>query len=60
MRMFFLAKCIQALAVAGVAYALFVGVSEENAMGRELRLMLLGLAVFYLGRFLERRATQQG
>jgi hypothetical protein len=58
-RMFVLAKFIQALGIADVGYALYVGLTEEHGMGRELQLMLLGFAVFYLGRFLERRATPQ-
>ena len=58
--MFFLAKVIQALGVADVGYALFVGLSEEHGMGRELMLMLIGFAVFSLGRVVERRASPQG
>jgi hypothetical protein len=58
--MFFLAKVIQALGVADVGYALFVGVTEEHSMGRELYLMGLGFAIFSLGRYLERRASPQG
>jgi hypothetical protein len=58
-RMFVLAKVIQALGVADVGYALFVGLTEEHAMGRELYLMLLGFAVFSLGRYAERRATNR-
>jgi len=58
--MFFLAKVIQALGVADVGYALFVGLTEEHGMGRELMLMLIGFAVFSLGRMVERRAWPQG
>lgn len=57
--MFVLAKVIQALGVADVGYALFVGLTEPHAMGRELYLMLLGFAVFSLGRYAERRATHR-
>ena len=57
--MFVLAKVIQALGVADVGYALFVGLTEEHAMGRELYLMLLGFAIFSLGRYAERRATNR-
>ena len=55
--MFFLAKVVQAIAVTDVGYALYVGLTEEQAMGRELYLMMFGLALFYLGRFLERWAS---
>jgi hypothetical protein len=58
--MFFIAKVIQALGVADVGYALYVGVTEEHGMGRELLLMMLGFGVFSLGRLVERRATPQG
>lgn len=58
--MFFFAKLIQALGIADVGYALFVGVTQENGMGRELALMMLGFAIFTFGRFLERRAAHQG
>ena len=58
--MFFLAKVIQALGVADVGYALFVGVTEEHSMGRELYLMMLGFAIFSLGRLVERWASSRG
>lgn len=58
--MFLLAKLIQAFGVADVGYALFVGVTEEHGMGRELLLMVVGFAIFSVGRFLERRAAPQG
>lgn len=58
--MFLLAKLVQAIGVADVGYALFVGLTEENAMGRELLLMALGFGVFSLGRFIERRASIRG
>jgi hypothetical protein len=54
---FYLAKCVQALGFADVSYALFVGLTEEHGMGRELKLMVVGAAIFYLGRFLERKAS---
>ncbi len=55
--MFYLAKLIQAIGFADVSYALFVGFTEEHSMGRELTLMLLGAAIFYVGRFLEYKAS---
>ena len=58
--MFLLAKLIQALAVADVGYALYVGLNEDHSMGRELQLMMFGFVIFYIGRFLERRASPQG
>ena len=58
--MFYLAKLMQAFGLADVGYALFVGLTEAHSMGRELRLMALGLGIFYVGRFMERRASVQG
>jgi hypothetical protein len=58
--MFLLAKLVQALGIADVTYALYVGLTEEHSMGRELKLMALGFAIFYVGRLLERRASPQG
>jgi hypothetical protein len=55
--MFYLAKVIQALGFADVSYALYVGLTEEHGMGRELELMCIGAVVFYIGRFLERKAS---
>ena len=55
--MFYLAKLIQAFGFADVSYALFVGFTEEHGMGRELKLMVVGAVIFYLGRVLERRAS---
>jgi len=55
--MFYLAKLIQALGFADVSYALYVGFTEEHSMGRELGLMCIGAAIFYVGRFLEHKAS---
>ena len=55
--MFYLAKLIQAFGFADVSYALFVGVTDEHGMGRELELMLIGAVIFYVGRLLERQAS---
>ena len=56
--MFYLAKMMQAFGIADVGYALFVGLTEAQSMGRELGLMGLGLVVFYLGRFMEHRVAR--
>jgi hypothetical protein len=55
--MFYFAKFIQAIGFADVGYALFVGVTREHAMAAELRLLLIGVGIFYVGRLLERRVT---
>ena len=58
--MFFLAKLVQAIGVLAVAYALYVGVTEEHGMARELQLLAIGMVIFYIGRFLESRASSGG
>ena len=55
--MFYVAKLIQALGFADVSYALFVGLTEEHGMGRELKLMVVGVVIFYIGRVLERKVS---
>jgi len=55
--MFYVAKLIQAFGVVYVSYALFVGFAQENSMGRELKLMMIGAAVFIAGRLLERKVS---
>lgn len=54
---FSLAKLLQAFGFAEVGYALLVGVTEEQGMGKELLLLGVGVLVFSLGRYLEGKAT---
>jgi hypothetical protein len=54
---FYFAKLLQLIGFAHVGYALFVGLTEAHAMTAELRLLMLGVVLFYLGRLLERRAA---
>lgn len=54
---FYLAKLLQALGCADVGYALFIGVTQERGMGKELLLLGIGVLVFSLGRYLEGKAT---
>lgn len=55
--MFYLAKILQALGLADIGYALFVGIMKNSSMAEEIVLSLIGLAVFSLGRALERKAV---
>lgn len=55
--MFYVAKILQALGLADIGYALFVGVMRNSSMAEEIVLMLIGLGVFSLGRALERKVT---
>jgi len=54
---FYVAKLFQLIGFAHVGYALFVGLTQENAMGPELRLLMIGSVVFLVGRLLERKAV---
>lgn len=55
--MFYAAKVFQAIGVADVGYALFVGVARNASMAEEIVLTLIGVGVFSLGRVLERKAA---
>jgi hypothetical protein len=55
--MFYVAKILQALGLADVGYALFVGISKNFSMAEEIVLALIGLGVFSLGRVLERKVA---
>jgi hypothetical protein len=55
--MFYVAKTLQALGLADVGYALFVGITRDFSMAEEIVLTLIGLAVFALGRALERKVA---
>jgi hypothetical protein len=53
--LFYVAKALQAVGIADVGYALFVGVLRDSSMAQEIVLTLIGLGVFSLGRVLERK-----
>ena len=53
--MFIVAKGLQAAGIAYVAYGIWAGVTRDD-LWAELYMALLGLAVFGIGRLLERRA----
>jgi hypothetical protein len=55
--MFYIAKIFQALGIADVGYALYVGVSQGRPMAEEIVLTLIGVGLFSLGRALERRVA---
>ena len=54
--MFYAAKILQALGLADIGYALYVGVMKNSSMAEEIVLTLIGLGIFSLGRALERKA----
>ncbi len=53
--MFYVAKIFQAIGVADVGYALFMGIMRNYSMAEEIVLTLIGVGVFSLGRLLERK-----
>jgi uncharacterized membrane protein len=55
--MFYVAKILQALGLADVSYALFVGIMRDFSMAEEIVLTVIGLAVFSFGRALERKVA---
>jgi hypothetical protein len=55
--MFYAAKILQALGLADMGYALFVGIMRNASMAEEIVLALIGLGVFSLGRVLERKVV---
>jgi hypothetical protein len=55
--MFYAAKILQALGLADIGYALYVGVMKNSSMAEEIVLTLIGLAIFSLGRALERKVV---
>jgi hypothetical protein len=55
--MFYVAKTLQALGLADVGYALFIGIVKDFSMAEEIVLTVIGLAIFALGRALERKVA---
>ena len=51
--MFILAKVLQALGCADVAFALYVGITQPNGMGNEYKLTGIGILVFLAGYIIE-------
>jgi hypothetical protein len=48
-------KILQILGMVQVGHALYIGLSQDNAMNKEMLLLGIGIVIFVLGRFLERR-----
>ena len=55
--MFYVAKILQALGLADIGYALFVGIMRNSSMAEEIVLAVIGVGVFSLGRALERKVA---
>jgi len=50
---FILAKVLQALGLADVGFALYVGVTQPGGMGNEYKFTGIGILVFLVGYILE-------
>ena len=55
--MFYVAKVLQALGLADVGYALFVGITQNTSMAEEIVVTLFGVGLFSMGRTLESKAA---
>ncbi len=55
--MFYVAKVLQAIGLADVGYALFVGVTQNASMAEEIVLTLIGVGLFAMGRTMERKVA---
>ena len=55
--MFYVAKVLQALGMADVGYALYVGMVQGVPMAEEIVLTLIGVGLFTIGRTLERKTA---
>jgi len=53
--MFYVAKILQAIGLADVGYALFVGIIRDSSMAEEIVIALIGVGLFAMGRTLERK-----
>ncbi len=53
--MFYVAKILQAIGLADVGYALFVGIIRDSSMAEEIVLTMIGVGLFTMGRILERK-----
>ena len=54
--MFFLAKALQAIAIVDVGFGLWLGMTSDASLWRELELTAIGVLLFYAGRAIERSA----
>ncbi len=51
--MFILAKVLQALGLADVGFALYVGITQPHGMGTEYKFTAIGILVFLAGYIIE-------
>ena len=52
--MYYLGKALEMLGMTSLMVALFVGITDEHGMAKEYLFLGLGIAMFLLGRLLEK------
>ena len=52
---FFLVKLLQLIGITNVGFGLLYGLTHEGGLRFELRMLIIGSAIFLLGRFIEGR-----
>lgn len=52
---YWLGKFLQVIGMTEVGLSLFIGLTWKGSMIKEFGLMMIGLIIFYIGRFLEAR-----
>lgn len=54
---FFLAKALQLVGICNVGFGLIYGLTDENGMQLELRMLIAGSVIFFIGRMIEGRGA---
>lgn len=54
---FFLAKALQLIGICNVGFGLVYGLTEESGMQLELRMLIAGSVIFFIGRMIEGRGA---
>lgn len=55
--MWYIAKGLQIIGLVQVLIGIVIGISEDN-LGAELKIAIIGVAIFFAGRFLEGRPVR--
>ena len=58
--MFYLGKALEMLGMTSLMVALFVGIIDEQGMAKEYLFLGIGIAVFLVGRLLEKQGGRPG
>jgi hypothetical protein len=56
---FILAKVLEAIGCVDVLFALYIGMTQPQGMGREFQITGIGILVFVLGYLIERFSGEQ-